>query len=73
MQDINAVVESGIMVNVSLACRSSSASVKQEAIFTVSNMINKLYNEEEFQQIESLLKQCNIEENLLDVLRNDLT
>ena len=73
MQDIEAVLASGIMVNVSLACRSSSTSIKKEAIYTVSNMINKLCIENEFEKIETLLPQYNIEENFVDVLRNDLT
>ena len=70
MQDLKAVLTCGIMVNVSLACQSISTSVKKEAIFTVSNMINKLCIEDELQEIETLLQQYNIEENLLDVLRN---
>ena len=53
--DLNAVLKSGIIANLSLACRDKDRSVRAEAINTIANLIIKLSIAVEYQTLRSLV------------------
>ena len=61
----------GILSFVAMACRDDNRLVKEDALWAIGNLITKLCDDECLSLIRSLLKQYDIELNLLEVLRND--
>lgn len=69
--ELERVIESGVIANITIACRDNVRTVRREAIFMLANMLTKLCDEKMLQQIRTLTLQYQIEAILLDCLRND--
>ena len=70
--DLDAILKSGILANVSIACNDPIRSTRTEAINTICNVVVKLANENEQARLRDLFTAYSIELTLIEVLRNDI-
>ena len=59
--ELERVIESGVIANITIACRDNVRTVRREAIFMLANMLTKLCDEKMLQQIRTLTLQYQIE------------
>ena len=72
LQDLEALISSGILSSVVYAYNGPIRSTKQEVVSTICNIVMKLVNEDEYAKLRSLFLQYSIELMLIEVLRGDL-
>ena len=70
--DLDAILKSGILANVSIACNDPIRSTRTEAINTICNVVVKLANENEQARLRDLFTAYSIELTLIEVLRSDI-
>ena len=70
--DLDAILKSGILANVSIACNDPIRSTRTESINTICNVVVKLANENEQARLRDLFTAYSIELTLIEVLRNDI-
>ena len=71
MNDLNAILDSSILTNVSMACKSKTQKTRSEAINTIANIVIKLAGEQEYSKLRQVFIKYEIETHLLISLRND--
>ena len=72
LEDLEAILKSGILANVTIACNDPIRSTKTEAVNTICNVVVKLANENEYARLRDLFTAYSIEPVLIEVLRNDI-